>query len=68
MQTIADEAEVNVVLSMLVAESSSSTHTESASAAARHVLGEDEGAHSPRTVRRKRLPRMGHRATSALSW
>jgi hypothetical protein len=62
MQTTADEAKVNVVLIMLAGESSDSARTESTSTAAGHVLGEDEGAPSPRTVRCKRLPRTGHLA------
>jgi hypothetical protein len=64
VQTTADEAEVNVVLSMLVGELSDSVRTELVSAA-RHVLVEDEGTHSPGIVRRKRLCRMSHPAASA---
>jgi hypothetical protein len=60
MQTTTNEAEVNVVLIMLAGESSDSARTELTSAAAGHVLGEDEGAPSPRTVCCKRLPRTGH--------
>jgi hypothetical protein len=60
MQMTADEAKGNVVLSMLAGESSDSTRIELASAVAGHVLGEDEGAHSPGSVRRKRLHRIGH--------
>jgi hypothetical protein len=52
-------------LSMLVGESFDSAHSESASAAAGHVLGEDEGAYSPGSVHHKRLRRMSHLATSA---
>jgi hypothetical protein len=46
---------LNDVPSMLAGESSDSVHTESASVAAGHALGEDEGVHSPGSVRRKRL-------------
>jgi hypothetical protein len=53
MQATADEAEVNAVLSMLAGELSDSTRTESVSAATRHGLSEDEGAHNPGSVRRK---------------
>jgi hypothetical protein len=53
MQTTADEVEVNVVLSILAGESSDSARTESASATVGHVLDEDEGAQSPRSVHRK---------------
>jgi hypothetical protein len=60
MQATANEAEVNDVLIILAGESSDSTRTKLASAAAGHVLGEDEGAHSPGSVRRKRLHQMSH--------
>ena len=50
MQTTTDDAEVNVVLSMLAGESSDSARTESVSAATRHGLGKDEGVQSPRSV------------------
>jgi hypothetical protein len=43
MKTTADDAEVNVVLSMLAGESSDFARTESVTAATRHGLGEDEG-------------------------
>jgi hypothetical protein len=65
MQKTADETEVNVVLSMLAGESSESTRTESVSAAAGPVSGEDEGACYPGGVRRKWLCRTGHPAVSA---
>jgi hypothetical protein len=65
MQTTTDEAEVNAVLSMLAGKSSYSTRTESASTAARHVFGKDEGPCSPGSVCRKRLRRTGHPAVSA---
>ena len=52
MQTTAGEAEVNLVLNMLAGKSSDSARTESTSTAAGHVFGEDEGACSPRSVRR----------------
>ena len=52
MKTTTDEAEVNAILSMLVGESSDSACTKSASVAAGHVLGKDEGTHSPGSVRR----------------
>jgi hypothetical protein len=57
MQAIANEAEVNDVLSMLAGESSESAHAESASAAIRHAFGGDEGACSPDGVCRKRTHR-----------
>jgi hypothetical protein len=60
MQTTADEAEVNAVLSMLAGELSDSARTESVSTAAGHVLDEDEGTHSPRSVRHKRLRQTSH--------
>jgi hypothetical protein len=50
MQVIANEAEVNVVLSMLVGESSESAHTELVRAATGRAFGEDEGACSPSGV------------------
>ena len=53
MQTTDDDAEVNIVLSMLACESSDSARTESVSAATRHGLGKDEGVQSPRSVRYK---------------
>jgi hypothetical protein len=62
-QTTVDEAEVNVVLIMLVGESPDSVHTESASVVVGHVLGEDEGVPSPGSVHRKRLRRTSHPAT-----
>jgi hypothetical protein len=48
MQETTDEAEVNVVLSMLAGESSESACTESASAAAGRAFDGDEGVCSPR--------------------
>jgi hypothetical protein len=60
MPTSADEAEVNVVLCMLVGESSNSTHTESMTVATAHGLGEDEGVQSPGSVRRKRSCQTSH--------
>jgi hypothetical protein len=54
MQTIANEAKVNVVLSMLAGESSGSARTELATAAARHAFGGDEGACRPSDAHRKR--------------
>jgi hypothetical protein len=54
MLTSADEAEVNIFLSMLAGESSDSAHTESMIVAIGHGLGEDEGVHSPGSVRHKR--------------
>jgi hypothetical protein len=65
MQTTIDEAEVNVVLNILVGELSESACIESVSAAAGRVFSEDEGACSPRGVRRKRLCRIGHSVVSA---
>jgi hypothetical protein len=53
MPTIADEAEVNDVLSMLASESSDSTCTKSVTVATGHGLGADEGVQSPGSVRRK---------------
>jgi hypothetical protein len=64
-QAIADEAEVNAVLSMLDGESSESTCTRSTSIAAGHAFSEDEGACSPGSVHRKRLCRTGYPAMSA---
>jgi hypothetical protein len=65
MQTIASEAKVNSVLSMLAGESSDSVHTESVSAATGHGFGEDEGVHSLGSARRKRLRRTSHPAAPA---
>jgi hypothetical protein len=65
MQAIADEAEVNIVLGMLAGESSESARIESASATAGRAFGGEEGACSPRGVRRKRSCRTGHPAVSA---
>jgi hypothetical protein len=65
MKTTTDEAEVNAILSMLVGESSDSACTKSASVAAGHVLGKDEGTHSPRSVHRKLLDRISHPVASA---
>jgi hypothetical protein len=62
IQTTANEAEANDVLSMLVGESSDSARTESVSAAAGHSHGEDEGAHNPGSVRRKQLHQTTHPA------
>jgi hypothetical protein len=53
MQTIADEAEVNVVLNMLASESSESARTELVSTATGCVFSEDEGACSPGGARCK---------------
>jgi hypothetical protein len=53
MQTTADEDEVNAVLSMMAGESCDSARTESVTAVTGHVLGEDKGIQSPRSVRRK---------------
>jgi hypothetical protein len=53
MQMTANEAEVNAALTMLAGESPDSAHTESVSAVAGHGHGEDEGAHSPKSVRHK---------------
>jgi hypothetical protein len=53
MQMTADEAETNVVLSMLVGESSESARTKSASAAAGRALSKDEGACSSGGAHRK---------------
>jgi hypothetical protein len=65
MQATADEAEMNVVLSMLASESSESAHTESASVAAGRAFGEDEGACSPGGARQKRLYQIGYSVVSA---
>jgi hypothetical protein len=64
MQEIADEAKVNVILSMLADKSSGSAHTESASATAEHAFGGEEGACSPDGVRRKRTRRAGYPTVS----
>jgi hypothetical protein len=64
MQTTADEAEVNVVLNMLLGESSEFARTKSVSATTSHVFGEDEGACSPGVACGKRLCRMGHLVVS----
>jgi hypothetical protein len=61
----ADEAEANVVPSMLAGESFESTRIESVGTAARRVFNEDEGAYSPEGVCRKRLCRTGHPIVSA---
>jgi hypothetical protein len=65
MPTSDDEAEVNVVLSMLAGESSDSTRTESMTVAIGHGLSEDEGVQSLRSVHRKRSCRAFHPATPA---
>jgi hypothetical protein len=65
MQAIANEAEVNDVLSMLDGESSESAHTESASAATGRAFGEDEGACNPDGVCCKRTHRAVYSAVSA---
>jgi hypothetical protein len=59
MQTIADEAEANVVLSMLAGESSESIHAESVSAATGRVFSGEERVCSPGSARRKRTRRAG---------
>jgi hypothetical protein len=65
MQTTTDEAEMNVVLSMLAGELSESARTESANAAAGYAFGEDEGAWSPGGARCRRLCRTGYLVVSA---
>jgi hypothetical protein len=60
MPTSADEAEVNVVLNMLVGDSSDSARTDSMTVATGHDLGEDEGVQSPGSVRHKRSRRTSH--------
>jgi hypothetical protein len=65
MQTIVDDAEVNVVLSMLAGELSESARTESASATAGRAFGRDEGACSPGGVHPKRTCRASYPAVSA---
>jgi hypothetical protein len=65
MPTIADEAEVNDVLSMLAGESSDSACTKSVTVATGHGLGADEGVQSPGSVRRKWLRRTSHPAAPA---
>jgi hypothetical protein len=65
MQATADEAEVNVVLSMLAGESSEFARTELASAAAGCAFNGDEGACSPRGARRKRSCQTSYPAMSA---
>jgi hypothetical protein len=65
MQAIANEAKVNVVLSMLAGESFESIHTESASAATGRAFDRDEGACSPGGVHCKRTRRAVYSAMSA---
>jgi hypothetical protein len=62
MPTGADEAKVNVVLSLLAGDLSDSTRTESMTVAIGHGLGEDEGVHSPGNVHHKRSRRTIHPA------
>jgi hypothetical protein len=65
MQAIANEAEVNVVLSMLASKSPEYAHTESAGAATRRAFSGDEGACSLNGVHRKRTRRAIYSTVSA---
>jgi hypothetical protein len=62
MPTSTDEAEMNVVLSMLARESSDSARTESMAVAIGQNLGEDEEIQKPECARHKRSRRMDHLA------
>jgi hypothetical protein len=60
MPTSTDDVEMNVVLSMLVGESSDSACTESMAVAIGQDLGEDEEILKPEGARRKRSRRVSH--------
>jgi hypothetical protein len=60
MPSSTDEAEMNVVLSMLDGESSDSAHTESMVVVIGQNLGEDEEIQKPEGTCRKRSRRMDH--------
>jgi hypothetical protein len=60
MPTNTDEAEMDVVLSMLTRESFDSAHTESMAVAIRQNLDEYEEIHKPEGARRKRSRRASY--------